>query len=510
VYPFLFTVPEIRPADGGATDKAPVDPFFLFANRVGDTQLDGKQIWTAWDDPANDLMPHVARFLKPEYSKPTGRFWQLGNDIAQKLQTNKIEWRMLRGKTATPISFTLGGDFVLQLALFRHGVGFLTVSAKPASTDLGDWLAFLHDFRFMQHRSNVRVCAEQLDKYDPVSKQKTRAAYCPLGISGATGDQSFGFMDVIEAVLKASGLGTPEDHGHDHVFTPGHTLPYTGLFVRGVAETEKVVTLHRLRNFFGPDQGANASAEDLCVTHPAHLIYAQDQWFIQTLNGGSFLSFEDESTPVNAFQKEDLPRHARGVYFCANLLVLYQRFALARLSDRVATKALDGGDVVWEAIRDDLLDFTARGYFTQAMQSDHHHRYYRKWQEVLQIPQLYSEVRNEVEDLYERAMLRLRQADDRREKQEEREREEAWDRDTARDKREEEREKRVEKRLSLLGLLFAVPALILGVMGVNISGYTCGDDGLPLTTVLGWLVAGFILAALAYWFLVTFRDKDEN
>ena len=490
VYPFLFTVPEIRPADGGATDKAPDDRFCLFANQVGDTKLDGKQIWTPWDVPANDLMPHVARFLRPEYDKPTGRFWQLGDDIAQKLQTNKIGWRMLRGKTAAPIPFTLGGDFVLQLALFRHGVGFLTVSAKPASTDLGDWLAFLHDFRFMQHRSDVRVCAER-ETYDPVSKQKTRVAYCPLGVSGSTTDQSFWFMAVIEAVLKASGLGTSEDHGHDHVFTPGHTLPYAGLFVRGVAETEKAVTLHRLRNFFGPDQGANASAEDLCVTHPAHLTYARDQWFILTLNGGSFLSFEDESTSATAFQKEDLPRHARGVYFCANLLVLYQRFALARLSDRVATKALDGGDVVWEAIRDDLLNFTARGYFTQAMQSDHHHRYYRKWQEVLQIPQLYDEVRDEVRDMYERSTLRLRQRDDERER------------------REEKREKRLEERLSLLGLLFAVPALIGCYLGINIRGYTSHEDGLSPIVVMCWLLGGCALAALVYGLWARFRNQDD-
>jgi Mg2+ and Co2+ transporter CorA len=166
------------------------------------------------------------------------------------------------------------------------------------------------------------------------------------------------------------------------------------------------------------------------------------------------------------------------------------------LSEQVVQNGLVGSDEeqekAFERIRDSLLLFTARGYFAQAMQSDHHHRYYRKWQEVLQIPQLYDEVRNEVRDMYERATLRLRKKDDEREK------------------REEEREKRVEKRLSLLGLLFAVPALILGLLGVNIRGYTSGEDGLALPVVVGWLMGGFALAALSYWFLTKVRDKDET
>jgi Mg2+ and Co2+ transporter CorA len=82
--------------------------------------------------------------------------------------------------------------------------------------------------------------------------------------------------------------------------------------------------------------------------------------------------------------------------------------------------------------------------------------------------------------------------------------------DDEREKREEDREKRVEKRLSLLGLLFAVPALILGLLGVNIRGFTSGQDGLPLAAVMGWFIAGFALAGLAYWFLTKFRDKEAD
>ena len=485
VYPFLFDLPTTVPPERQASSPSPDDPFCVFANRVAASTLDQKQVWTDWKIPINDLMPHVASFLNAGNTNPTGRFWQLDNNVAQKLQTNKIKWKMLRGTTAAPMAFTLGGDFVLQLALFRHGVGFITVSAHPVSNDLGDWLAFLHDFRFMHHRNDVRVCAEK-EAYDQSTKQKTRIAYNPLNVPGATADQSFWFMDLIKIVLKASGLDATTD-----VFTPGHTLPYTSLFVRGTDETDKTTIRHRLRNFFGPAQGENLPAEDLCENHPAHLAYARDQWFIQTLNGGSFLAFERVDEPLDQFQKVSLPNHLSGVYFCANILVLYQRFALARLSEKVATKALtpDGSDQVWEGIRDDLLDFTARGYFTQAMQSDHHHRYYRKWQEVLQIQQLYDEVRNEVRDLYERATLRLRKRDDER------------------DKREEEREKRVEQRLSLLGPLFAIPALIFGFLGVNIREFS---SGFSLRVVLICLMGGLAFATGTFLVLTNFSKREKN
>jgi len=485
VYPFLFDLPDAPSPERKTANSSSPDPFSIFAGRIAETTLENKRIWTDWGIPVNDLMPHVARFLDPDpkNKKPTGRFWQLSNDVAQKLQTNKIVWRMLRGKTGTPIPFTLGGDFLVQLALFRHGVGFITVSAQPVSNELDAWLAFLHDFRFMSHRSDVRVCAER-ETYDPGSKQKATAPYNPLNVPLSANDNSFYFIEVIKAFLKASGIGATE------VFTPGHTLPYTSLFVRGAAENDKPTILHRLRNFFGPEQGSNTSPDDLSPNHAANLAYARDQWFLQTLNGGSFLSFDDENTPGNDFQNNDLTKHTGGVYFCANLLVLYQRFTLARLSERVATKALeDGTDKEWETIRDDLLDFTARGHFAQAMQSDHHHRYYRKWQEVLQIPQLYEEVRNEVRDMYERAVFRLRQEDDKREK------------------REEDREKLVAKRLSLFGLLFAIPALILAFLGVNIREY---PSGLPLMIVSSWFLGGFVLAALAYWILVKFWDREPT
>ena len=264
----------------------------------------------------------------------------------------------------------------------------------------------------MSNRSGVKIKAER-EVFDPVSKQKARCAWHPTNLPESSQGDAFVFQDFIQMVLKASGLKSSELNDKP-VFTPGHTLPYVSLFVKNTQDNDKPAVIFRLRNFFGNDQGANPSSEDLRDDHPANLGYSRDQWFQQTLNGGSFIAFEGETGPLDSFQKNELPDHLRHVYFFANLLTLYQRFALARLSNKVATQVLNGEDGVWEEIRNELLNFTARGYFTQAMQSDHHHRYYRKWQEVFQISQLYAEVRDEIRDLYEREISEHNKQDAKR------------------------------------------------------------------------------------------------
>lgn len=490
VYPFLFN-PSDRP-----------DPFHQISAQIDTAQFeverkdkkDPVHIWQSMTVSSDDLMPHVANFLGASEAEhlmtgtPTARFWKISGELRQELTLKyKRSWRLARGKRDIPFKF--GDDFMVQLALFNIGVGFVTVNAKPVSDKPADWLDFLHDFRFMEHRNNVAVRVDQ-EIFNQGTGQKTMAEYLPLGVLASGKEGSFCFLDVIKILLNSVVPGGRQ--WWRDVYVPGHTLPHVGLYVNGLAEDEKSRLLHKLRNFFHDKQADAPSASDLCLDNPANLPYARDQWFLSTLNGGSFVAFD---APADDFNLKEMPSHLRKVYFHAYLLVLYQRFALAMLSEQVAEKGVNGTDEdqekALECIRDALLDFTARGYFTQAMQSDHHHRYYRKWQEVFQISRLYEEVRNEVQDMYERATLRLRKQDDEREK------------------REEEREKRMDNILTALGFLFVIPSLLLGFLGVNIRHITSGDEGLTLTTALLIFGLGFAGSCLA-WFLLkklTARNK---
>lgn len=471
IRPFLFELPEdLRNARDGK------DAFFAYAERIGSSALDGDKIWTEENIPTNDMLPHVAKYLGPNESKPIGRFWKFDNQFNQKHVASKhIAWRLLIPKKEEGIPFILDATATIQLALFRHGVGFLTVGAIPESALLSDWITFIHYFRFMGHRRGVGLKA-----------LKNGAAHAPFGVSLRSEDGGLCLQDLLDKVLSASGITNWDD-----VFTPGHSLPHVGLFARSVAEDQKPLILHRLRNFFHAGQGQNASQQDLCFQHPSLMPYAQDQWFVQTLEGGSFISFESGGA-LDHFQKDTLPAHMKGVYFYAGLLTLYQRFALARLSMQVAEAAGDKpGGLRWERIRNELLDFTARGLFVQAMQSDHHHGYYRKWQEVYQVPQLYDEVRNEVLDLYERETMWLRKEEDRREKE------------------EEARESRLERAITFLGAIFVVPSLALGFMGVNIRGWTSGE-GLTGITVGSILLSSMLAGAGALWWYMHRRSRHDG
>jgi hypothetical protein len=63
-------------------------------------------------------------------------------------------------------------------------------------------------------------------------------------------------------------------------------------------------------------------------------------------------------------------------------------------------------EAFFERIRDALLLFTARGYFAQVMQQEHHHRCYRKWQETFQVERLYRDVRDEVREMHDYLHMR--------------------------------------------------------------------------------------------------------
>ena len=146
----------------------------------------------------------------------------------------------------------------------------------------------------------------------------------------------------------------------------------------------------------------------------------------------------------------------------------------------------------FEPIRDALLEFTARGMFTQVMQREHHHRCYRKWQEIFQIKELYEEVRDEVREMHD--FLRMKRAEETLRLAEDR----------------EERETRIEKRLKYLGLIFGVPALIIGFLGINLFGITAKEDGVSIWRALLICVGSGAVGGLIMWLAGRVRRKTGD
>ena len=105
-----------------------------------------------------------------------------------------------------------------------------------------------------------------------------------------------------------------------------------------------------------------------------------------------------------------MPAHLREQYLLLFLLALHQRFTLMHLSDQVSARWLGGDNPEAEArfadLCEALLEFTARGYFHQVMQRDHHHRCFHAWQQVFETERLYQEVSDEVRELHGILLMR--------------------------------------------------------------------------------------------------------
>jgi hypothetical protein len=100
------------------------------------------------------------------------------------------------------------------------------------------------------------------------------------------------------------------------------------------------------------------------------------------------------------------------------------------------------------------------------MQREHHHRVYRRWQEVFQLERLYQEVSNEVREMHE--FLQMRQS------------------------------QKLEERLNFLTFVFGIPALLFGFLSINLYRITAKEEGLPIWLASAFAVSAFV-AGLLLW-----------
>ena len=246
------------------------------------------------------------------------------------------------------------------------------------------------------------------------------------------------------------------------------------------------------------------TADDLRLDHRAIWSYAEQQWFVFSLDGGAFVA---ANAPGSPFFRATLPSHLNTQYFLVFLLALLQRFVLMMLSQEVARRwlphdqqaSLEDRATTFARIRDRLLAFTAQGYFAQAMQQEHYHRYYRQWQETFQVARLYQEVSAEVREMHSDVDLRYRQHLEFLEREQER------------------RSRRLEQRLALISWVLGAPTLVFvflsaipgigdefGVRGIAEAGLTFGMGILAM--VIG-LLAYLVVTRLPGARLTTRPDR---
>ena len=454
-------------------------------------------VWDSQEFPKEDLLSHVANYLNPrdEHAAPTARMWELNHELLQSHVFgigNKADWVMTSPQGEIP--FRIEG---IWLTLFRVGVGFMTVRANPLSGELNAWYDFLHSFRFIQGQRRVGVRGQRRTGFDKETKKPTVSPFFPHPAGGVeTHPEGTGTLgEVIDALLRTGATSRDGSVWWREVFVPGQLLPFVSLYVDGQPPEKDPLVLYKVRNFFSSRQESAPSHSDLQPDHPTLLPYADRQWFVATLEGGGFVACD---APRTDFFRTQMPDHLAKPYFLLFLLTLQQRFALMMFSEEVSQHWLvaeeEGRDqkreAAFEHIRDLLLLFTARGLFTQVMQREHHHRCYEKWQQIFQVERLYQEVSDEVREMYN--VVQLKRAERLQKLQEE----------------EAERTKKLEERISMLGILIGVPAIILSFLGVNLQNFT-NPEGISIVTALLIVIGGGgIVSSIVLWLLRRQMKKE--
>ncbi len=453
VYPFSF-------------DRTRFDRLVVDVN--GDALDADDTTWTIWERrsfPQDDLLRHVADYLNPDSDvPPTACLWTLEDRVLRSphglgLRPGSLALSLRHRRPANAAKETTGhapDDAIalqmdgIDLALFRVGIGYLMFRVRIPDGTAADWFDLLHGIRFIDRPGKVDLLLSRR-----TGKDRVEPFWPPLAT--ASDDAGSGRGTVGHLVGGLLGRVFPANTpGWRELYVRGEMLPFHALFFEGVPESEDALLLYRLRNFFRTAQPLHPSAEDLQPNQPALLPYAHRMWFSGTLEGGGFVAFD---APNTLFWSETMPEHLAEQYFLLFLLALHQRFALMHLSEQVCEHWLGAEERVAEtrfaSLREALLEFTARGYFTQVMQREHHHRCFRAWRAIFEIESLFREVNEEVRELH--GMLLMRKTERMHQ--------------LAEEQREflAARERVAQARATRLGLWFSTIAILLGFPSITIA-----------------------------------------
>ena len=444
-------------------------------------------VWETGRFPESDLLAHVRNYLTVGESDsvvdkaaiPTARFMKLTHEAMHSTAGLGCgaDWSMEFDHRRLP--FRWNG---VSLVLFHSGIGILVLDATPTGEHLDCWLDFVHFFRCIGRKS-IEIAARRRVEKD---------TYVPFFPSPAGGidqhpDGRGQVQDIIAACLNTGQLPDDEPAWWQEVFVPGRTLSYVALFADEVSKDDQMPTVYRLRNSFHAHQEIHPAPGDLSPDHRSLMPYVDRQWFIMSLEGGSFVAFDAALTP---FFRQTLPEHLRNQYFLLFLLVVYQRFFLTRSLDEIAAEwlrverqTLANRARSFNRIRKRLFAFKARGYFAQAMQREHHHDCYRKWQEVLQTDRLYDEVNSSVGDMHNYLKTQNEQARSRGLDQ-------------------------LQAFIAVLTAVFGVPGLLFALLGINRPSVESGWDGILAGLGLG-LAAMFLGLLIMVPLLIGLRRWNQ-
>lgn len=447
------------------------------------------KVWEREDRYDNvEVLPHLKRYINPREDTGAYRtvnFWKLSGFMLQSPKAlgagsgGQQSWTIGSTYANPPVDIEFDLEQV-ELALFSTaGVGLLTILAKPTVNDLESWLSFVHFFRFAHGQRRVSLTVPREDQ------QGQPQPFVPFQIDDhEDGSNEFTLSRVIEHLLDSISASDGEERWWAPALDRARLLSYMVLLVDDVPDDQIPALSYQLRNAFHSRQIVSTGHTPHPSSNPNALELGNKQWMLFSIGGGAFLGCDVQA---RTFHRDNFPRTLGCEYYLLYLVVLQQRFGLIFLSEQVARDWL-GKDAsvrkhAFARIRDRLMEFTARGFFSQVMLEERHHMTYQKWQSIFQVRDLWQEVNDEVREMYYDAVLQQNEMAEQLQRSRERVR--------------HSRDRRVQVFFGLLATVLGGPGVALATLEVG------GMQGWY------WAAGGFVagLSLMAAVVLVLIRSR---
>ena len=430
------------------------------------------------------VLPHLANYLNAS-STPTDD--DSVDRVDDGIDTELGHWWERREPIPTRWNLSIRKDRSVELEvnkieflLFQStGIGMLIFDVDVLSDRLEDWQDALHHMRLYRlpspedgepdARDQARrgVFARRARRIEPLNGERDRFD---------TRGKSFGFGLLIAGLLDE----LVPDRQWENASVPGLLLPYSAFFVRwgeGCTERDQFEALYRWRR-------------QLTSIAPVHAVdhddlnawlkpYGTGMWLSYSVDGGGFFGAD---LPDHDFFTSTMPDHLRRPYGFGFLLALHQRLALSRFSEQIGRVvadtprgALPSRELIAE-LQDGFLEFLTRSRFVQVLRTTNHHANYQEWERAFQVKDFSDEVELELRSLFERAVVQEQISSD-------------------------SRADRVGRRVNMVGLGFAFPAVITGMLAIAYP------EGLPLAQT-ALVTAGATVAGLTIGWGLAQRSRD--
>ncbi|MCY0876495.1 MAG: hypothetical protein OWT28_09545 [Firmicutes bacterium] len=120
----------------------------------------------------------------------------------------------------------------------------------------------------------------------------------------------------------------------------------------------------------------------------------------QSLEGGFVLAYDNGDGGYFSGRQSGAMQSFRTNYFYMMLLALHQRMSILSYTAESADAACHSHPAPrLRKLREDIYDFTARCYFSQASYSEERDQLYRRWQRAFNIGQMYDELKEQVHEI---------------------------------------------------------------------------------------------------------------